>query len=288
VRLAAREPPHAPPAGAELGKPLEVLVYARLRDASWFDGPPTLPSCPTIDQNERGACQSGTLAAMSRDDLPDAFSRLRLERQSTPAQITKMLEQEILGGALRPGDRLREVQLAETFGVSRNTLREALHDLERDGLITHLAHRGAVVTKLTPEQVGELYGARAVLETAGLRLAAGSDDALADLDAVIERLERARRKGDVRELLESDFAFHRALVDQLGNPRLSAFFGTLQRELRLVLSRLDSDDPDPQVGEHREMLDALGNGRVAEAEKLLARHLEVARARVVDMLAADD
>jgi DNA-binding GntR family transcriptional regulator len=225
---------------------------------------------------------------MGQDDLPDAFSRLRLERQSTPAQITEVLEREILEGALRPGDRLREVQLAETFGVSRNTLREALRDLERDGLITHLAHRGAIVTKLTAEQVGELYGARAVLELAGLRLAAGSDGALADLDATIERLERATRRRDIRGLLEYDFAFHRTLVEQLGNPRLSAFFATLQRELRLVLSRLDSDDPDPQVGEHREMLETLREGRVEEAEELLTRHLDVARARVVEMLAAQD
>jgi DNA-binding GntR family transcriptional regulator len=222
---------------------------------------------------------------MPQEELSDVFKRLRLDRQSTPAQITEVLQDEILDGTLRPGDRLREMQLAETFGVSRNTLREALRELEHEGLITHIAHRGAVVTQLTEDQVVELYGARAVLERAGLERAAGSPQALEDLRAAIEQLERAGAKGDIRSLLEHDFAFHRTLVEQLENPRLTAFFASLLRELRLVLSQLDSDDPDPQVGEHREMLDALAAGRPAEAGDLLIRHLELARARVITMLA---
>ncbi len=220
----------------------------------------------------------------SRDPLPDAFSRLQLERQSTPAQITEVLEAEILKGALRPGDRLREVQLAEMFGVSRNTLREALRVLEREGLVRHIPHRGAVVTELTAEQVEDVYAARTVLETAALRAVARSRESTTGLREAIEAIEAAAAARDARHVVEQDFTFHRRLVERLGSPRLDAFFLSLLRDLRLVLSQLDSSDPSPQVGEHREILVVLEAGRVDDAEALLTRHLAVARERVIEML----
>jgi DNA-binding GntR family transcriptional regulator len=225
--------------------------------------------------------------ASSSEDLPDVFKGMRLERQSTPTQITEVLEGEILNGALKPGERLRETQLAEMFGVSRNTLREALRVLEREGLIRHIPHRGAEVTKLTEDDVADLYAARLVLERAGVQAAIGSAEAIAALRKETEDLEKAGKAGDRRTLLEHDFAFHRLLVDQLGSTRLDALFVSLQRELRLALSQLDSFDPMPQVDEHREILEALADGRSEEAEQLLSRHLEVARDRVSEMTAAE-
>lgn len=82
------------------------------------------------------------------------------------------LRKKVVSGDLRPGDRLREVELAGSLCVSRTPVREALKRLESDGLLNYLPSRGAVISSLTPEQAGELYELRKILEGAAARLAA--------------------------------------------------------------------------------------------------------------------
>lgn len=219
------------------------------------------------------------------DKLSRPFERLVLDRQSTPAQITDALEEEILGGALKPGERLREAQLAETFSVSRNSVREALRVLERKGLVRHIPHRGAEVIKLTEEDVDDLFRARAVLERAGVRLAGESRRAKTRLMDEVEGIEAAAKAGDTATLLEHDLAFHRILVAQLGSRRLAEQHVTLQRELRLALRQLDTFDPMKQVEEHREIVEALEAGRLDEADEVLTRHLDGTAKRVAVLVA---
>lgn len=223
--------------------------------------------------------------AIPTDKLSQPFEGLVLDRQSTPSQITDALEAEILGGALKPGDRLREAKLAEAFSVSRNSVREALRVLERKGLVRHVAHRGAEVIKLTEEDVDDLFRARTVLERAGLRDAGDSEQAKALLMEEVEGIEAAARAGDTADLLEHDLAFHRTLVEQIGSSRLEDQYVTLQRELRLALRQLDSFDPMAQVDEHREIVEALKAGQDGKADELLKRHLEVTAGRVVALVA---
>jgi DNA-binding GntR family transcriptional regulator len=222
--------------------------------------------------------------AASTDKLSRPFEGLVLDRQSTPSQITDALEEEILDGSLKPGERLREAKLAEAFSVSRNSVREALRVLERKGLVRHVPHRGAEVIKLTEADVDDLFRARVVLERAGLRLAGESEGVEAQLLDEVEGIEAAARAGDAAALLEHDLTFHRILVTQIGSRRLDEQYVTLQRELRLALRQLDSFDPMSQVEEHREIVDALRAGRADEADELLKRHLEVTARRVAELV----
>jgi len=219
------------------------------------------------------------------DKISRPFESLALDRQSTPSQITDALEEEILDGSMKPGERLREAQLAEAFSVSRNSVREALRVLERKGLVRHIPHRGAEVIKLTVEDVGDLFRARTVLERAGLRGAAGSEESMALLMEEVEGIETAAEAGDTAALLEHDLSFHRILVEQIGSRRLDEQYVTLQRELRLALSQLDSFDPMKQVDEHREIVEALRTGNGDAADEVLKRHLDLTAERVVELVA---
>jgi DNA-binding GntR family transcriptional regulator len=219
------------------------------------------------------------------DKVSRPFESLALDRQSTPSQITDALEEEILDGSMKPGERLREAQLAEAFSVSRNSVREALRVLERKGLVRHIPHRGAEVIKLTVEDVGDLFRARTVLERAGLRGAAGSKESMALLMHEVEGIERAAQARDTGALLEHDLSFHRILVEQIGSRRLDDQYVTLQRELRLALSQLDSYDPMKQVEDHREIVEALGAGKGDVADDALKSHLDVAAERVLELVA---
>ena len=203
-----------------------------------------------------------------------------MERRSTPAQITEIMESQILAGELEPGMHLREVQLAEAFGVSRNTVREALGVLERQGLVRHVAHRGAEVTKLTEADVNDLFEVRSVLELAGVAASNGDAGSLAALGSEVDELERAAAASDGATVLDHDLAFHRLLVARLGSSRLDAYFESVQRELRLALAHLDFADPTPQVDEHRAIVEAISKGDQTRAQKLVRDHLETARRRL--------
>lgn len=223
--------------------------------------------------------------ATPTDKVSRPFESLALDRQSTPSQITDALEEEILDGSMKPGQRLREAQLAEAFSVSRNSVREALRVLERKGLVRHIPHRGAEVIKLTVEDVGDLFRARTVLERAGLRRAAESKESMALLMHEVEGIEAAAKASDTGALLEHDLAFHRIVVEQIRSRRLDEQYVTLQRELRLALSQLDSYDPMKQVEDHREIVEALGAGKGDVADEVLTHHLEVAAERVLELVA---
>ena len=202
----------------------------------------------------------------------------RLDRTTTGAQAEKALRDLILDGALEPGTRLREVQLAASLGVSRNTLREALRGLAEQGLITHHPHRGVVVTDLTAEDIADLYALRRIVELPALGKldAAGVEELRAATDAFASALEA----GNAVEALESDFRFHRILVAAHGSPRLSAAHERAQGELRLALLQLDREYEPPDVAEHRDVVVALEREDVLAAEAALAAQLDRAADRL--------
>jgi len=199
-----------------------------------------------------------------------------LARTTTGGQAEHALRELILEGTLAPGTRLREVQLARSLGVSRNTLREALRGLAVQGLVTHSPHRGVVVTDLTEGEIADLYRLRDVIECAALPLVAD----VTELAAATDAFEAALARRDYVEALEQDFAFHRILVAALGSSRLSAAHERAQVELRLALLQLDREYEPPQVEEHREIVDALRAGDTTAAAAALAAHLGRAAERL--------
>jgi DNA-binding GntR family transcriptional regulator len=203
-----------------------------------------------------------------------------LDRTTTGSQVERVLREMILDGRLKPGTHLRETHVAQSLGVSRNTLREALRSLAEHGLVTHHPHRGVVVTDLTVEDVADLFRLRLVLEQAGLAALTETGELERATDAFAAALER----GDGAEALEEDFRFHRALVAALGSDRLSAAHERAQGELRLVLFQLDRDYEPPQVEEHRAIVAALRAGERTAAEAALTAHLERAAERLIVLI----
>src|SRR4051795_6143019 len=105
------------------------------------------------------------------DDGPDAgpYAGLSLEHSSTVERVADELRRAVFEGEIESGTPLREVALAESLGVSRPTVREALALLVAEGLATREPHRGVSVASPDPESVRDVSNARTVLETAGVR-----------------------------------------------------------------------------------------------------------------------
>src|SRR5579864_1565651 len=105
------------------------------------------------------------------DTVPSAKRSSPIPRQSLAAAVVERLRDQILNGKLREGEQLRQDAIAAEFQISRIPVREALSHLAAEGLITIVANRGAVVSALAPEEIGELFEARAVLECYMIRQA---------------------------------------------------------------------------------------------------------------------
>lgn len=201
----------------------------------------------------------------------------------------RRLIDEIRSGALAPGARLREIELAERMGISRTPVREAIRQLESDGLVSHLPRQGATIRSLDHAEVVELYEMRAVLEGTAARLAAraASDIELAELVALNAELAAVPAGAQAREI---NRIFHRTLIEAARNRFLIKAMSALQKTL-LILGPTTLAEPEravAAVAEHGAVLDALQSRDGAGAEVAMRAHVEAAlSARIRGMRGRD-
>ena len=177
----------------------------------------------------------------------------------------------IRSGALASGARVVAEAVAQELGTSRMPVRDAIRQLASEGFMTIRSNRGAVVTPLSPEAVGELYEMRAVLEGFAMRLTAERIDAkgLEEADLALTRLDRAR--GDVDWFVEAHDTFHDVLLGYCPRPRLVGEIRRIRSAaepyLRITLGHSATATANT-TDEHRRVLAAVrtGNPDVAEAE----------------------
>ena len=196
--------------------------------------------------------------------------------------IAADLREALLSGEFAPGSPLVPDELAGTFGTRSTTVREALSELERDGLIVHSLHRGVEVARITSEELQDIYAARQVYEVAGLRAMLRQRPVdVSWLSAAVERMGEAAIAGNERALVEADMAFHLAIVAAAGSRRLTRAAQGALMELRLVLSVADrvADDMPAQVADHQFLVEVFSRGRGRESVAALEDHLARAEAQ---------
>ncbi len=186
-------------------------------------------------------------------------------RLSAEAQATSILREYILSGALKPGARLTETPLAEQLGVARATLRMGLHRLAAEGLVLQIPYTGWQVVALSPQDIWELWTLRGSLESLASRIVAErmTPENRATLERAMQALAQACHAGDMREVNEKDFAFHRTIIEMAGHARLSAQYTTVEQQIRLYIvstNVLNEGDLSIIVEDHRALTGALLQG----------------------------
>jgi DNA-binding GntR family transcriptional regulator len=223
---------------------------------------------------------------MATDATSEALDSLEIKRSSAVDQVAEAVGEMILSGKVAPGTPLREVELAASVGISRNTVRDAFRVLARQGLISHTMNRGAVVATLTERDVSDLFTVRRVIETQAIdACSAASAEQLADLRAALRQLQRAAEDGEWTRIAEADCRFHRCLVGFLGSPRLDHFFDTIQGELRLCLSIVDREKEEATdlVEEHEQLYELIVRQESERCKDLLGRRLDEAESRLCEI-----
>lgn len=211
--------------------------------------------------------------------LQDRF-RMSDSADQPPGQSAyRRLLDDIRTGALPPGARLRETDLAARLGFSRTPVREAIRLLESDGLVSHLPRQGASVRRLDPPEVIELYEMRAVLEGTAARLAARAITAV-ELDALHALNDALAEAGSGPAAQDLNHQFHRALLDAARNRFLVKTVNALHKTL-LILGPTTLAEPGraaAAVREHAAVLGALAAGDGAAAESVMQAHVHMALA----------
>lgn len=211
-------------------------------------------------------------------------------RRSNAQRLRDALEDDIVNGRLRPGDRLDPEQLSERFGVSRTPVREAIQQLSASGLVRVAPKRGTFVTEIGLPQLIEMFEVMAELEGMCGRLAAGRIDADAaeSLRAALARCREAAGRGDSDDYYYENEHFHHCIYDATGNAFLAAEARRLQarlmpyRRLQLRVRRRVRRS----VEEHEAIVEAILDGDAARAERRLNEHVLVQGERFTDLVAS--
>lgn len=207
-----------------------------------------------------------------------------VRRRGLADEVAQRIRQAIFDGRFAPGSQLREVELAGRLEVSRGPVREALLQLEREGLVQIRWHRGAHVTMLSAEDATELFGLRDALERLAVSrvVERATEEDLAALDALVDRMDRADSDHD---LLHLDMAFHDAVYAAAGHRRLGEAWWAIRSQIHLFLLNrvaVSDDYRDHVPAEHRALVAALRARDAERAAVLFAEHLHVAYRRLLE------
>jgi len=194
-------------------------------------------------------------------------------------QVIEAVRTAIISGRFAPGDRLIESALSSEFGTSRGPVREALRQLENEGLVMSFPYRGAVVLGVSDDEVQEvLIPIRLTLERYSFvrAMARMSDDDFAELGKQIWLMEQAGRSNDLIKLVEADLGFHEIVISASGQPHTMQIWRTIWPRIRAYFYRYErARSFQATVEEHRELLAALQTRDPEIVLAQLERHIDV-------------
>lgn len=198
---------------------------------------------------------------------------LRLERpQLLTERVCERIREAIVGGELKLGEQVSEVQLAQRMGVSKTPVREALLRLKADGLVAVHPQRGTFVFRLEPDQVGALCRYRAMVETAALREAMQHSNKLLahHMSGCVDEMRHAERKGDLQALARLDMQFHGLIFEHCQNDYLQAGHEVIRSQLVALRHRSPIANA---VASHQVLVDAVVKGDADAACRMLSEHV---------------
>ncbi len=209
------------------------------------------------------------------------------DTQTLRERVYQHLKQEILENRIPPGAVLQEVPLAESLGVSRGPIREAMSTLAAEGLLTITPRRGAVVTELTKHGFQEAYQLREALEALSVRLAVPrmSDAELESLDGPLAEMVRCAEALDGTGFFEANRAFHGVFIDGSRNSMLVEAYNRLIGQMAPYRgpSALLRGNLEQSIAEHRGIREAARARDVDRAVALVIDHIRVPQRRLEEL-----
>jgi DNA-binding GntR family transcriptional regulator len=210
---------------------------------------------------------------------------LGLQKKSLREQALSALRAAITSGELEPGRHLVETELSEMLQISRGTLREALRQLEQEGLLSAGPRGRLSVRHLDAKEIRDIFSVRAALESLAARTLCELPDrklVSSKLRAAIDAMTAAEN-GSMQERVESDLEFHRTLCRLTGNETLLHSWESLEGSIRMsiMFAGQDKGIKNMSVARHNEIVDAIETGDASLARDTIREHMDTAAANLV-------
>lgn len=212
-------------------------------------------------------------------------SLLGLEKRSLREQALVALRRAITSGELAPGRHLVETELSEKLQISRGTLREALRQLEQEGLVTAGARGRLSVRHLDEKEIRDIFAVRAALESLAARTLIDQPrraKAVGELRDALELMEEAAGRS-LEDRIEADLDFHRLLCRLSGNETLLHQWESLEGSIRMSImyAGLERATSNMSVQRHRDVVDAVESGDADLARQTIIKHMDGAAANLI-------
>lgn len=222
--------------------------------------------------------------------------RTTLEPLTAPRSLAEdaadRIREQILSGGFGQGEHLVEAKIAEQLAISRGPVREAFKLLRAEGLLKEEPRRGTFVVSMSADDVRDIYGLRAALESRAAGTLARERDpgTVSKLGALADAIDAAVATDDPAAVSRADLAFHQGLCELSGNARIVEVFDRYVPTLRALL-RLDGDvlgSLEEVSRQHRPLVEAIAAGDEDKAARLFAAHAEIAGDLIAGVVASAD
>lgn len=192
--------------------------------------------------------------------------------------VYEELKMQILTGKITPGTRMMEVELAESMGVSRTPIREAIKKLEQEGLVTIEPRKGAYASQISVKDMVDILEVRQDMEGLAAQMAAYrmTPKQMKELESISIAYNKAVEESNMADMIKYDTEFHNLIVESCDNSILTMMINQLQ-ELVLRFRYIYYDNykrAEKMPGEHRSIMDAIREGRANEARAAADAHIE--------------
>lgn len=208
-----------------------------------------------------------------------------LAKYSLTGRVFKQLSDQILNGKYKPGDSLVETKLAKELGVSRTPVREALRQLEQEGLVASIPNKGVFVRGISAQDIEDIYAVRALIEGLAARWAAEkiTEEELKSLKEILDLMEFYTQKGDMDRVSELDTQFHALIYSASKSKTLCLVLGNLHHFVQKA--RIGSvkvpGRANKTLSEHRAIVQAFESREPNAAEAALTEHVLSAKANLL-------
>jgi len=210
---------------------------------------------------------------------------LGLQKKSLREQALAALRAAITSGELEPGRHLVETELSEMLQISRGTLREALRQLEQEGLVSAGTRGRLSVRHLDAKEIRDIYSVRAALESLAARTLCELPDrqhVIKSLRSAIEAMAAAE-KASLQDRVESDLEFHRTMCRLTGNETLLHSWESLEGSIRMsiMFAGQEKGVKNMSVDRHYDIVAAIETGDASLARTTIREHMDTAAATLV-------
>lgn len=199
-----------------------------------------------------------------------------MDKQNISHDLVDYFKQQILNGELNPGDRIVETKVAKSLGISQTPVREAVHRLSGERIVTLVPNKGPVVNDLQKSDIFEIYSLRAMIEGLAIRLASqiASDEAIAELERFYESMKQKLADDSVEMLVKDSLVIHQTIIKLSHHSRLIDMYESISFQISLVNRILGRESTkQKEVEQHLELIEAMKQRDPDQAEKVMRKHI---------------